>query len=202
MNKLSIMTTFLMTLATSVAFAAPSKINMGNVVNYVNGDSFDQYQMKIKYANASAFTSNSNSKLFGSWKKCFTRTENVPYQPLAPYNYHSLRVNADASTLFQPVDADKTIVVNETAVVNLLENLEQQLGETTNGNCDIESSIHLEISAYVPALNESIRSLLFVSKQNGKAVVNFTKWTADMSEALEVNEYLPNPTPVEIGFPY
>ncbi|MNK93257.1 hypothetical protein D3C87_1134090 [compost metagenome] len=202
MNKLSIVTTFLMTLATAVAFAAPTQINMGNVVNQLNGDSFSQYQMKINYANASAFTSDSNSKLFGAWKKCFTRTENVPYSPFAPYNYHSLRVNADASQLFQPVDADKTIVVNEAAVVNLLENLEQQLNASTNGQCDIEATIQFEVLAYVPALNDSVRSILFVSKQNGKAVVTFTKWTADMSEALEINEYLPNQTPVEIGFPY
>ena len=202
MKIFSFVAAFLATLATVNAFAAPTTIQLGNAVNYIDGKSYDQYQVTVNFAVARAYSADSNSKLFGAWKKCFTRTVNVPYEPFAPYNYTPFSTTTRVENLFKVNNDNRTIVRDEAAVVSELEMVEQLVTSQTKGECDIESSIHMEISTFIPAISSSIRTNLFISKQNGKVVVSFSQWAKDRSGAYEVNEYLPNPTPVEIGYPY
>ncbi|MFS4460962.1 hypothetical protein [Bdellovibrio sp. HCB2-146] len=200
MKTFSIVAVFLMTLATVNAFAAPTTIQMGNAVDRLKQINYSNYQLSIEYVVASAFTSDSNSKIFGTWKKCFTRTANVPYDPFAPYIYESFSESKRIDSSIVP--AGNTFTLDEAAILDLLENLEQKLKQSTQGQCDIESSVRISFHAYIPERNGSARSFIYLTKKHGKLMVHFTQWGPDMSAAEEGREYLPNQTPIEIGFPY
>lgn len=109
-------------------------------------------------------------------------------------------VSSNNPAAFQAVG--KTLVFDESAVVAELERHEQELEKINQGQCKIETFVHIELSTYIPAIQSTIRTSLFITKENGKAILSFTRWTPDMSAVEEVREQLPNQTPVELGFPY
>lgn len=186
-------------MTTSLAYA--SSVNLGDAVYHITGEVYPDYTIKQITAYTRVYATDDNSKVLGQWKDCFDRSLNVPYQPLAKYNYRGFEVGAD-SAAYVKVSGNRTIEVDEAAILKQFKDLNVELQKQTKGKCKIKTQTHVELAFQPAGVDSTVRSFFFLSKEGQKVTVNFSNWKRDMSGLNEYNEFLPNQTEIELGFPY
>ncbi|MEA9355509.1 hypothetical protein SHI21_04830 [Bacteriovorax sp. PP10] len=188
----------LLTISSSMA----ATVNLGNAVDRTQGTEYSEYTITKITAISVVATTDNNPKLFGQWEACYKKTLNVPASPFQKYNYASLTISKDTSDLLVANNKARTLEVNEAALVSQYVALETQLNAQTKNECEIRVFTRVDLEATIKETNQTIRASLYLGKEGTKLNVSFGKWQDNMTGVDEIEELLPNKTPVELSFPY
>lgn len=183
-------------------FATTNTIQLGSAIDRIQQNEYQDIAVESLRVTANAFTEESNPKLLGQWKKCFTRELNMPPMPLQKYIYTSISKQQNVEKLFVINNTNKTIEVEEDTLVSTMSALEKKLEIQTNGKCTLDVTTEVILKVFVKGLNETLTGRFFLNKVEGRLSIYFSEWKQDMSGVEEIKEFLPNKTPYNLSFPY
>lgn len=177
-------------------------IQLGSAIDRLNQIEYGDIEVKGINVNAISLTKDSNPKILGRWKRCFTRVENVPPMPLQKYIYQSITEQFNVDKFFKINNTNKTIEVNEERLIDIMTSLEKKLKAKTESKCELETRSDVNLKVYVKELKQSFDGRFLLEDVDGKLQITFGEWKPDMSGVVEIKEFLPNKTPYNLSFPY
>lgn len=200
MKNLIALTAFF--LISQTVHANVNTIQLGSAIDRLHQIEYGDIEVKGINASAISLTSDSNPKILGRWKRCFTRTENQPPMPLEKYIYTPFTEQFNVDKFFKINNRNKTIEVNEEKLIDILTSVEKKLKDKTEDKCKLETRTEVVLNVFVKELNQSFDGRFFLEDVDGKLQITFGEWKPDMSGVVEIKEFLPNKTPYNLSFPY
>lgn len=186
----------------SSAMATTKVVNLGKAIDL---RTLEKHDIKIKglALTASSVASDSNPKVFNTWKNCFTRHENNPPMPWERYIYRGLRVTESVKNAIILGINHRTLIVDETLILEKMDEVTNALKDKTEGKCELTTSTQVEVDYSIKVNGQEIAltNRFFLTSQNGKLGVLFSKWSDDFRTNSALEQTLPNKTPIDFVIP-
>lgn len=183
----------LLTISSSMA----ATVNLGTVLDLRTETQSSDYSVTILSAQTTARTSDSNSKVLGQWKTCFTRYENNPPMPFQKYVYIPISAYKNSSALVTA--GERALEINDALIADL-QQVSNELDQKTDGKCKFETATRIEFRIELKDTKETIRSDVWISKKENTMSVTYAKWVGGKQGFISTTETLPNKTPIQITY--